>query len=79
VHPGVSDLAVEKAGLWIEMKRVNPMLCNWSEEQKAWKAHVESFGDTYILAYGFEDAKRQLVPFMERKLCECECSNLLDK
>ena len=73
IEPGVSDLQVRAFDLWIEMKRVDPKLCNWSEEQQKWKRYVESDGGTYILAYGFEDAKRQLIPFMERKLSELAC------
>ena len=76
IEPGVSDLQVRAFELWIEMKRIDPKLCNWSEEQQEWKRYVESDGGIYILAYGFEDAKRQLIPFMERKLLEMNYSDV---
>jgi hypothetical protein len=72
LEPGVSDLHIPALDIWLEMKRHDPKLCNWSDEQKEWKRYVESEGETYILAYGFEDAKRQLIKVIDN-------CNLLDK
>ena len=54
---GVSDLLVPDGMIWIEMKRIKGSV--WPKEQQAWKAYVESIGQTYLLCYGCEDAKRQ--------------------
>jgi hypothetical protein len=55
LYKGVSDLLVPDGMIWIEMKRIKGS--TWPQEQKAWKAYVESLGQTYLLCYGCEDAK----------------------
>ena len=56
---GASDLLIPDGMIWIEMKRIKGGV--WPKEQQAWKAYVESIGQIYLLCYGCEDAKRQLV------------------
>lgn len=60
LHKGASDLYITNLHLWIEMKRRKPKNSPWSDDQKEFKRHVESHGDTYILCFGFEDAKSKI-------------------
>jgi hypothetical protein len=65
---GVSDLLItsrvpsrpEVRFLALEMKRADPSLSSWDPEQKLWAAEVEADGGIYLLAYGCQDALRQL-------------------
>jgi len=61
---GVLDLHVPKWNLWIEMKRQKGGVLR--KEQKDWIEHLEGF-DTVIVAYGWEDAKRQVLEFLENR------------
>lgn len=65
LHKGAADLYVTDFHLWVEMKRIKPKASPWSEDQQAFKKHVESHGDTYILCFGFEDAKRKILEHIE--------------
>ena len=59
---GVSDLHVPSLGLWIEMKehaKKKP-----TKEQLEWGEHVQSFGNTFFVGYGYEDAKQKVIEFM---------------
>lgn len=59
VYPGVPDLMVPEALLWVEMKRQKGG--SLSAEQKDWRDYLLGIGHKWILAKGFEDAKRQVV------------------
>ena len=58
VSPGVPDLFVPEWGLWVEMKRTKGG--SVSPVQKDWHNYLRSTGQRVIVAYGFEDAKRQV-------------------
>ncbi len=57
--PGSSDLYIPKMHCWIEMKRVKGSA--WSAEQQKFADYVRTCGDRYLLCYGFEDAKQQIL------------------
>jgi len=63
LYPGAADLFIPAWLCWIEFKRVKGSVL--SDHQKAFKAYVESIGQTYLLAYGFEDGKHVLNTFIE--------------
>jgi len=66
LHKGISDLSVLHLHLWIEMKRCKPKDSEWSEHQQIFKRYVEDqCGDTYIIGYGFEDAKNKILQHIE--------------
>ena len=61
VSPGIPDIFIPEWLCWVEMKRVK---CGvFSKEQEGWRDYIQSIGQHYILAYGFEDAKKQLAKF----------------
>lgn len=59
LHTGASDLYIPAWHCWVEMKRVKGSV--WSDEQKAFCDYVRSIGDDYLLCYGAEDAKKQII------------------
>ena len=59
VSSGVPDLFVPEAMLWIEMKRQKDG--SLSAEQKDWRNYLLGIGHKWIVAKGFEDAKRQVI------------------
>ena len=64
LYPGAADLFIPAWLCWIEVKRVRGSV--WSEQQQAFKAYVESIGQTYLLAYGFEDGRSKLISFLDK-------------
>ena len=63
--PGASDLYIPEWHCWVEMKRVKNS--TWSVEQQDFCYYVRRCRDTYLLCYGFEDAKRQIKQFVMDK------------
>ena len=63
--PGVPDLQVPEWGLWIEMKRQKG--AKISDEQAAWILYLQKIGQRVIVAYGFDDAKKQLEAFLAER------------
>jgi len=63
--PGASDLYIPEWHCWVEMKRVKNS--TWSVEQQNFCYYVRRCRDTYLLCYGFEDAKRQIKQFVMDK------------
>jgi hypothetical protein len=63
--PGASDLYIPEWHCWVEMKRVKNS--TWSIEQQDFCYYVRRCCDTYLLCYGFEDAKRQIKQFVMDK------------
>lgn len=59
LHPGTSDLFVPEFKLWIEMKRTK--LSRVSDEQKVFMKDMHKIGYQYIIGYGWEDAKSQVL------------------
>jgi hypothetical protein len=69
LHKGISDLSIPHLHLWVEMKRCKPKDSPWSEEQQEFKRYVEDeCGDTYILGYGFEDAKKKILSHTQSQM-----------
>lgn len=60
---GVSDLHVPELRLWLEMKKDKKG--RLSKEQREWGGYVESFGDKFIVGFGFEDARDKVLHFMK--------------
>jgi len=67
--PGASDLLIPHITTWVEMKRANEKLSVWSEEQQEFARYIneECEGQIYLLCYGFEDAKQQILQVIENK------------
>jgi len=66
LHRGASDLFIPHLHLFVEMKRLKPKDSVWSEYQQKFKKYVEEVcGDTYILGYGFEDAKEKILKHID--------------
>lgn len=66
VLAGVSDCTIlwrDGRTTWLEMKRIKGGV--QSDAQKWFEQFVTARGDNYILALGFEDAKRQILEFLE--------------
>jgi hypothetical protein len=63
VLAGVADLFAPGFMLYIEMKRTKGGVT--SNAQISFKEHVESFGYSWILAEGFEDAKDKILIFVD--------------
>lgn len=61
VTRGVPDLYVPAWGLWIEMKREGTG--RLSPAQLDWLEYLDEIGDTTMVCYGLEDAKRQVLLF----------------
>lgn len=59
VSPGVPDLYVPAWRLWVEMKRESGGTL--SPAQKEWRDYLQSIGDKWMVAKGFEDAKNKLL------------------
>jgi hypothetical protein len=64
VVAGVPDLYVPAWRLWIELKREKTG--RLSEVQKDWLNYLRSIGDSTIVAYGLEDAKQQILFFLQK-------------
>jgi hypothetical protein len=67
VLAGVSDCTIlwcDGRTTWLEMKRKKGGV--QSDAQKHFERFVTARGDNYILALGFEDAKRQILEFLEK-------------
>lgn len=69
VRAGVLDCALlcargEYIGLWIEHKRPGNKL---TEEQKVWKAGLESLGHKCEVSYSFEQSRQIIVEYLESK------------
>jgi len=62
VSAGVPDLYIPEAKLWVEMKRQKGG--SLSKEQKDWRDYLLGIGDKWIVAKGFEDAKRQVAEIL---------------
>ena len=62
VSPGVPDMFVPSAPLWIEMKRQKGGAL--SAAQKDWRDYLLAIGYKWIVAKGFEDAKRQVIEML---------------
>jgi hypothetical protein len=58
VSRGVPDLFVPAWGLWVEMKRSQGG--RLSPDQKSWHLYLASIGQTVLVCYGADDAKRQI-------------------
>jgi len=58
VKPGVPDLYIPAWHCWIEMKRTKGGAL--SKDQKEWRDYLQSIGDEWILAKGWEDGMFQL-------------------
>lgn len=62
---GVPDMQVPEWGLWIEMKRQKGSKI--SDEQAAWIVYLQRLGQRVIVAYGFDDAKKQVEAFLAER------------
>ena len=68
VLAGVADCTIlwrDGRTTWLEMKRVKGGV--QSDAQKEFERFVTARGDNYILALGAEDAKRQILQFLEKE------------
>ena len=65
VSPGVPDLFVPAWRLWIEMKRSTGGRV--SKEQKDWIEYLISEGYHALVCHGFDDARRQIGEFRQKK------------
>jgi hypothetical protein len=64
--PGMADLYMPHIHTWVEMKRVKKSVV--SQEQIDFAQYVtEVCGDIYLLCYGFEDAKKQILEVIKNK------------
>lgn len=59
VSAGVPDLYIPAWRTWVEMKRQKGG--SLSAEQKDWRDYLQSIGDTWLVAKGCEEAKRQII------------------
>ena len=59
LYKGASDLYVPHLHLWIEMKRIKNS--KPSDHQLDFGKKVEGYGDSFIIGYGFDDAKTKLL------------------
>lgn len=64
VSPGVPDLYIPQWKFWIEMKRQKGG--SLSADQKDWRDYLQIINDTWIVAKGCEDAKRQIIDIQKR-------------
>lgn len=64
VSPGVPDLYIPQWKVWIEMKRQKGG--SLSADQKDWRDYLQTINDTWIVAKGCEDAKRQIIDMQKR-------------
>lgn len=64
VSAGVPDLFVPAWLLWIEMKRANGGVV--SDVQDNWHTYLRGLGHCVIVAHGLEDARKQVIDFLER-------------
>lgn len=63
VLAGVSDLFFPDLSIWLELKNEKGKL---TKDQKSFLHDRENLGDYICLvAYGFKDAKEQLIPYLE--------------
>ena len=62
--PGAADLFIPDWLCWVEMKRAKKSLTEWSKKQQAFAERRREAGQTYLLCYGFEDAKRKITEFL---------------
>ena len=67
VRAGVPDIHLPIAkgmymGLWIEMKAPGGKLTG---NQKAWKRQLETWGHKVIVCYGWEQAKNEILGYLE--------------
>lgn len=58
VSAGVPDLYIPAWRAWLEMKRQKGG--SLSPEQKDWRDYLQFIGDTWMVAKGCEDAKKQI-------------------
>jgi hypothetical protein len=65
VVPGIPDLFCPAWRLWIEMKRVKGGVL--SAEQKGMIDYLQSVGYRAIVCKGAEDAKVQILEFLDEK------------
>lgn len=63
VSAGVPDLCIPAWHLWIEMKKLKGGIL--SKDQKSWIEYLEGCGDSVIVGRGCEDAKRQVLLFLQ--------------
>ena len=66
VLAGVADLFAPGFMLYVEMKRSKGGVI--SESQIAFKEHVEKFGYKWIVGEGFEDGKKKVLEFVEKRI-----------
>lgn len=59
VSAGVPDLYIPAWHTWVEMKRQKGGIL--SAEQKDWRDYLQAIGDTWLVAKGCEEAKRQII------------------
>ena len=63
VSPGVPDLYVPEWKLWIEMKKSKGSTT--SDHQNDWIAYLIKAKNTVIVAYGAEQAKKEVIKFYQ--------------
>lgn len=63
VTAGIHDLHCPSLKLWIEMKENKRKKA--SAEQKEWGQYLESIGHSWFVGYGFEDAQKKTMEFMD--------------
>ena len=65
VVSGVPDLFVPEWNLWLEMKKNKQ--ARLSKNQEEIIKHLESIGHHVIIGYGFDDARKKIMDFYEKK------------
>ena len=61
VVPGIPDLYIPAAQIWVEMKAEKGRL---SANQKKIIEYLQGIKDTVLIGYGFEDAKKKILEVM---------------
>jgi hypothetical protein len=64
VTKGIPDLFIPEWRLWVEMKRIKGGVL--SAEQKSITEYLKSVNYCVIVAKGAEDAKKQILDFLEQ-------------
>lgn len=62
VSAGVPDLYIPAWRMWVEMKATDGRV---TKEQADWHEYLRGLGDVVIVAYGFDDARRQVEWFLK--------------
>lgn len=65
LHPGAADLYIPEWKLWIEFKKIKGGVL--SEKQEIFRDYVLGIGDNWMLAYGCEKGKKQVINFSEQR------------